>query len=397
MSETAVNVLLVSYFNPLEPTSGSGFRSNSLLKNLCESGCNLDLFTFTDSSSREGWQTPPGNLRSLVNKRTKNAGLVAALRALLYQAPLAVAIHETLESIKDFQDFVLSSQYDVVIIDNLFAYTYRKYLKCFTGKTILYEHNAEYIMSYESFKIHKTVTKKIITYINTNSIKKYEHNACSEVDIIIHTSENDLKCFPSTYWGKSRVIPNTLPYCEEYKDSEATENNILFVGSMNHYPNVEGIVDFIKNAWIAIAERRKDLHLLIAGKNPPPSILEFDGRFNIHVLGFVEDIKSFYKKCKIAVTPINFGSGTRLKIIEAMMSGTMNIASEKGAEGLSFEEGKDIVIARNSKEWADSILYYVDNDKERLGIERNAHERAVSTYYYQNYKETVKEMISGKI
>lgn len=395
MIETAIRVLLVSYFNPLEPTSGSGFRSNSLLKNLCESECNVDLFTFTDSSSRDGWQPPPSNLRNLVIKRTKNAGLVAALRALLFQAPLAIAIHETRESIKNFREFVLSRRYDVVIFDNLFAYTYRKYLKNFFGRIILYEHNAEYVMSHESFKIHKTLNKKIITYINTVNIKKYEINACREADIIIHTSENDLKCFPSIYWGKSRVIPNTLPYREEFEDFESSENNILFVGSMNHYPNVEGIVDFIDNAWIAIATRRKDIHLLIAGKNPPSSILKFDGRFNIHVLGFVEDIKSLYKKCKIAVTPINFGSGTRLKIIEAMMSGTMNIASEKGAEGLLFEEGKDIIIARNSKEWGNSILYYIDNDKERLGIERDAHELAVTTYYYQNYKDAVKEIIYG--
>jgi polysaccharide biosynthesis protein PslH len=55
------------------------------------------------------------------------------------------------------------------------------------------------------------------------------------------------------------------------------------------------------------------------------------------------------------VAPIFSGSGTRLKILEAMAAGIPIVATEKAAEGLSLKHGEDILFARNSGDFVRCI------------------------------------------
>jgi glycosyltransferase involved in cell wall biosynthesis len=248
-------------------------------------------------------------------------------------------------------------------------------------------------MSYESFINQKKLAKKAITLFNTKSIKRYEFKALKEADCIIHVSENDMQQFDEEIANKSIIIPNTLPNKLEFIPKKKVDNNLLFVGSMSHYPNVEGILEFLENVWIDINRERKDINLLIVGKNPPSKLMRYDGKYNVRMLGFVENIQEVYRTAKIAITPINIGSGTRLKILEAMMNSTLNISSVKGAEGLCAQDSKQIIIAGSQREWAEKILYFLDNADERHQIEKNAYELVVNNYYYENYREKLRQCI----
>jgi glycosyltransferase involved in cell wall biosynthesis len=109
----------------------------------------------------------------------------------------------------------------------------------------------------------------------------------------------------------------------------------------------------------------------------------------------VENLPKLYEKSKIAITPLYIGSGSRLKIVEAMMHSTLNIATSKGAEGLAVEDGKHIVIASGKQAWIDSIIHYMDNAEERLTIEKYAHELSEDLYFYRTYREVVGRCLAG--
>ncbi|TFG60610.1 MAG: glycosyltransferase [Deltaproteobacteria bacterium] len=209
------------------------------------------------------------------------------------------------------------------------------------------------------------------------------------MDRVIHVSDGDLEEFGTDIRRKSVVIPNTLPYKLKFKKKIRPEPTVMFVGAMAHRANVDGLERFVREAWGDLHNLRPDIALLIVGANPPPEIRAFHGKRNIHVMGYVDDLSGLYEKSKIAIAPGYIGSGSRLKIAEAMMHSTLNISTPKGAEGLPVEDGKHIVIASSPQAWIGSILHYIDNPEERLAIEKNAHALSENLCYYKNYQDVI--------
>jgi spore maturation protein CgeB len=76
-----------------------------------------------------------------------------------------------------------------------------------------------------------------------------------------------------------------------------------------------------------------------------------------------------------------------------MMNSTLNISSNKGAEGLELEDGRNIIIANDMLTWVNDILLYLDNDDKRNRIEKNAYELVMKKYYYRHYREELRKII----
>ena len=390
-----LEILLISFFNPLEPNSGSGLRSHCLLKNLIELGYKVHLFAFSRSENPGQLKDYPGIKKSYFVTRTPKTGLQALFRSILFLKPLAVSNYFTKDVINAFVQFISGETYDVIIFDYIYTVALKKHLHTPRCKTIIYEHNAEYIMARDSYKKKKKLHLVFIWLMDYLLLRRYEFNALRSADCVVHVSEYDLQNFSADIKDKSVVIPNTLPYKKEYGIKTHQENNIVFVGSMFHYANVEGILRFIQEAWIDIYKHRRDINLLIVGGSPPSEIQKYNGKYNIQVLGYVDNLSEIYAKASMAIAPIYIGSGSRLKIVEAMMHNTLTIASPKGAEGLLVEDGKHIVIAVDRQAWINHILYYLDNKGERAVIEKNAHDLVEKHYYYGNYKEVIKDCVSS--
>jgi glycosyltransferase involved in cell wall biosynthesis len=69
------------------------------------------------------------------------------------------------------------------------------------------------------------------------------------------------------------------------------------------------------------------------------------------------------EKCALSVVPLRLGSGTRLKIVEAMSMGIPVVSTSKGAEGLEIDNGKDIVIADDAAEFSEKLAALLLNQK----------------------------------
>ena len=384
-----MKVLLISFFNPLDPNSGSGMRSNSLLKNIVESGYSIHLFTYSSPGGSHLLKEYPEIRKSYFADRNPRLGLNPGLKSIYRLQPLALSQYITRDVAKAFIRFTSGEKYDAIVFDHLCSYGFRKYLVAHSCRTVINEHNSEFVMAKEFYQHQAGWFDKMILFLDFLLTKRFEFNSLSSVDRVIHVSEGDLGKFSTDIRKKSVVIPNTLPYRLQFKRKIRPQNNVMFIGAMSHRANVEGVLSFVREVWRDIHTLRPDIALLIVGANPPREIRAFHGRWNINVMGFVEDLAALYEKSKIAIAPVYIGSGSRLKVAEAMMHSTMNIATPKGAEGLPVEDGRHIVIASSKQDWIGSILHYMDNEEERLTIEKNAHQLSENRCYYRSYRKVV--------
>ena len=65
----------------------------------------------------------------------------------------------------------------------------------------------------------------------------------------------------------------------------------------------------------------------------PPALRRLEG-LHLRAEGFVRDLAAFYRHLRVAVAPLRFGAGVKLKTIEAVQHGVPVVATSVGAEGL---------------------------------------------------------------
>ena len=72
------------------------------------------------------------------------------------------------------------------------------------------------------------------------------------------------------------------------------------------------------------------------------------------------------------MAPVLQGSGTRLKILEAMASGCPVVSTTIGAEGLGATDGQEVVLADDAAAMADAIVRLLQDSESAAALARRA-------------------------
>jgi glycosyltransferase involved in cell wall biosynthesis len=100
----------------------------------------------------------------------------------------------------------------------------------------------------------------------------------------------------------------------------------------------------------------------------------------IEVTGTVDDVRPWYRSAIVVVVPLRTGSGTRLKILEAMAADVPVVSTRLGAEGLDVTDGVDIVLAETALATTDSVDELVRSPDRRGAIAAAARELVRNHY-----------------
>jgi len=172
--------------------------------------------------------------------------------------------------------------------------------------------------------------------------------------------------------------------CENNFESGDVKN-IGYMGSHN-ISNVDSIKWFIKNVWPAYSSSGIKLNIYgdvckhISGLNPEGVVKH----------GLVPNIDKVYKENQIIINPVIYGSGLKIKNVEAMSMGRPLITTDEGARGLEEQANKSYLLANNEYEFIEAIECLSDSVILRKTIVDNALEFVESTYSKENaYKELI--------
>jgi len=132
-------------------------------------------------------------------------------------------------------------------------------------------------------------------------------------------------------------------------------NEVLFVGSMDYHANSDAVVEFAHKTWPAIVAQHPDWRFVVVGRNPPAEVRALTDLRNVTVTGTVDDVRPWYRSAFVVVVPLRTGSGTRLKILEAMAAGVPVVSTGLGAEGLEVTDGRDIILAETPEETVEAV------------------------------------------
>ncbi|MBK1707274.1 glycosyltransferase family 4 protein [Halochromatium glycolicum] len=217
-------------------------------------------------------------------------------------------------------------------------------------------------------------------------LEKYLSKVSDGVIVCSHHDKNNVS--KSTNNPHAFVIPNCIDIPAYIKD-ETPENKLsmLFVGSMSHSPNTDGIEWFTKNVYPLILHNNQvQSELIIVGYNPPKHIKKLEDEIpGIKVTGGVDTVKKYYEKCNVVIAPIRFGGGTRVKILEGMSYGRPVVSTSVGAEGINITKNENIFLADTTEAFAQMCLTLAIDRETRIKIAKNGRKLVSEQYSIDHF------------
>ena len=216
--------------------------------------------------------------------------------------------------------------------------------------------------------------KKLLYFPIAQREKKSEFLTIKYSNCNIVLNERDSKLF-NDIW---KVYPTAIsPICieDKYKKSSLNHMNsqftLLFVGSYNWWPNIEGITWFCENVMPMLDS---DIVLRIVGFNMEQLSNKLGLNGNVRVIGTVEDLGLEYENADLVVAPILSGDGMKTKTAEALMYGKNIVASPEALEGFVGLDNSLCVTVEDYKNRINEFRYSQDskfNIKNRELYEMN--------------------------
>jgi sugar transferase (PEP-CTERM/EpsH1 system associated) len=145
-----------------------------------------------------------------------------------------------------------------------------------------------------------------------------------------------------------RFAPSPRPHEER--------RGAVFVGKMDYRPNVDAMVWFVDGVLPLVRSVVPDFELTIVGRDPVPRVQALGRRPGVRIVGRVRETLPYLHAAALEVVPLRAGSGSRLKVLEALATGTPVITTELGVEGLTVDPGRHVVVAEHPIEMADAIV-----------------------------------------
>lgn len=287
---------------------------------------------------------------------------------------------------KDFEkiisDILQNNHFHIIQLETLFTTPYIDIIrKSSIAKIVFRPHNVEHIIWKRRAQNEKNPLLKKYIYFLSKRLKTVETEVINQCDGIAAISEIDKEYFVRLGCSKPII---TIPIGFDFPHFETnnignSSKNLFYIGSFDWLPNVDGIFWFLENVWKIVLEKVPDIKLVIAGRNIDKYIDKLNHQ-NIVIAGEVQDSHIFMQSNDIMIAPLRYGSGTRVKIIEAMACRKPIITTHIGSEGLNVTNRENIIIEDDIQNFANSIVELIYNPKLADYIASNAYNFAKENF-----------------
>ena len=200
-------------------------------------------------------------------------------------------------------------------------------------------------------------------------VTKFQH--------LLLASPNDCRALAQQSPGRTFThLPNVVrkPNLSAASGTTANPKQMLFVGTLSYLPNDDAILHFARSILPLIREVDAEMAFRVVGMGRSDRVQALTATPGVTVAGAVTDLAPEYAAAGMLVVPLRAGSGTRIKILEALMHRTPVVSTAKGAEGLAVTSGEHLLIAETPEEFAAACLRLATDTQLRQHLTEQAHQ-----------------------
>jgi len=361
---------------------GGKLRTWHLMRHLARRN-HITCISFADPKQlarhREAMKEVCAELVPIKRRESTKEGVrfyASVARRLLDPVPYAVGQYRSGPYRRAVRDALARGGFDRVVCDFLVpAVNLPDRLPC---PSVLFTHNVEAEIWRRHAETASNSVRKRLYRTQWRRMLRFEGRTVGRFDRVLAVSDVDRDTLQRLYGDRLTAPVSVIPtgvdtsYFTPAPIDSAASKRLVFTGSMDWLPNVDGVQFFCREVLPIVRAAEPDVTLTIVGRSPTPAVRRLGDDRAVEVTGRVEDVRPYFARSAVYIVPLRIGGGTRLKIFEAMSAGRAVVSTRIGAEGLPVEHGKHLLLADSPQEFAAAVLTLLRDPARRDSIAHDA-------------------------
>ena len=379
---------------PLHPLdTGGKLRTYNILKEL-KKRHHITFLTLTSFQAPSDWEKKANEYcHEVIAVPWRGApkfswGFYAALARNLIFSNLPYSIEKYRSSLLEGKIKELEGQgYDLLICDFLTpAVNMNRTIQI---PTVLFQHNVESQIWERHYEAQRRLLNRFYFWIQWKRMMAFEKHACTRLNRLVTVSPQDSEIFRNKF-GLTNILGDVptgvdTDYFYPIEKSSKKQNNLVFIGSMDWFPNEDAVLYFTEETYAKIKVEIPDVTFTVVGRSPSKKVMDLqEVDSTIHVTGTVEDIRPHVTSATAMVVPLRIAGGTRIKIFEGMAMGIPIVSTRIGAEGLPVVHNSNILLADTPEDFSRETIRLLKNPSKAKEILTSALEMVKNHYSWDS-------------
>ncbi|HEY3248934.1 MAG TPA: glycosyltransferase family 4 protein [bacterium] len=222
---------------------------------------------------------------------------------------------------------------------------------------------------------------------------RIEATMLPDADEIWVPSDADAAALRSLGAARIQIVPNAVDTDAYLPVADAPVPRLVFSGTMDYPPNIDAATWLCERimpiVWRDVPAAQVDL----VGKSPA-AIAHLAGPA-VAVTGFVPDPRPHLAQATVIAVPVRIGSGTRLKILEALAMEKAVVTTRKGCQGLDVADGTHLVVADGADAFAAAVIALLRDPDRRRRLGSAGRRLIVDRYSWRAVEPIVASTLVG--
>lgn len=382
-------VLLLTPQLPYPPHQGTSLRNLHIVKGLSRRN-RITLLSFLEHDRRAGPETMgplPDLCRQIVTipapprrSSTQRLWQMATTR----KPDMALRLHSHRFEIT-LRRLLSEKLFAVVQIEGIeLAWTIEPIRAiCPDVKLVFDAHNAESVLQERSMQADLGNFRRwpaaAYSWVQSRRLRQLEAWIGEEVDWVTAVSQSDKDSLAAQMTESQvpiTIIPNSIDVSQYEGDTEAADflstnlysYDVIFTGKMDYRPNVDAVLWFADEVWPKIVAHMPETKWAIVGQRVHARLERVRDLPGVTFTGWVEHIQPYLVGAKVFIMPFRVGSGTRLKLIEALAARKAVVSTSMGVEGYPVQNGTELLLADTAKDMAEAVVKLLADPELRIRL-----------------------------
>ena len=394
-----LHILFLTNRSPYPIKDGQSRRTYNILRGLAQRH-DVTLLSLVESPE----ERLPDNIRrlkgfcanvELVSAPPKTLSLPMAARlarSLFSKDPYTVWRHYSRRYAERVQAWVKKESFDIVHCDILpLAYCVRNLQAPIRALT---DHDVSYLKAKRLAAQASNPLLKLFLHLESLKLKRLESTIFEKLDLGIAVSPLDREHLERLCpLGRFAVVENGVDVRAFVPDPGALEPDALvWVGGFRQQANCDAVRFFLERIYPLVKRQRSAVKLYIVGDAIPDWLRAAAADKSIVLTGFVDDPLPFMQRAAVFVAPILSGSGTKLKVLEAMAAGKAIVSTAIGVEGIQGNDKEHFLVADTAEAFSSCVMALLNDSALRDRLGGNARRRALETYDWEAICEAMSRL-----
>jgi polysaccharide biosynthesis protein PslH len=222
---------------------------------------------------------------------------------------------------------------------------------------------------------------------NARRWRRLQRSVAERADAVVVTNEQDRIRLDVP---NAVIVPNGYerPTTSLGRVTVHQPPTILFVGFHRHPPNADGCRYLVEQVGPILWDRLPDARIRIVGE-AGEVVRRLHAPPRVTVTGAVPNLANELGRADVAAVPVPYGSGTRIKILEAFAHRIPVVATRIGAEGIDAADGRHLLIGDRPEAFAGACFDLLTDRDLRARMTEAAHQLYMHRYQWSSIRERI--------